>query len=58
MQKWIEKVMTARLEGLDSILDEAAFDDGITNEEYGKIYEAAINRVKSENECVSDLLSI
>lgn len=46
MQEWLEKVEAADLEELDGIIEEASFDENITNEEYGEIYETAIRRMQ------------
>lgn len=48
MKKYLEKIGTAQtLEELDVIIEEAAFDENITNAEYSSIYSEALTKAQN-----------
>lgn len=50
MNEYLERIKTAEsLDELDSIVEEASFDDSLTNSEYEEIYVAGLSKAQSWN---------
>lgn len=47
IEKWINKIKaTDDFDKLNAIIEKMAFDEEITNEEYAKAYEIAVNKFR------------